>query len=151
MTSQYFEMSDLEDRVGKKVLIEVLDDNSDGTVDTRALERLIKDACSYVDSFLRRVYPLPLPGPEVPNEVQRLALDVAQAMLAERHPEYRKIDGAKLRERAEKELNDLAEGRRRLDVQGLPEPAANEGGTVLSNDPTRATPNPPVFSDMGDW
>lgn len=151
MAGIYFELADLEDRVSRTVLVQILDDDNNGTVDTAKFERLREDACAYVDGFLRRIYPLPLPGPEVPSEVKRLALDRAEAVLAVRHPEYRRIDGEKLKEQNRRELMDLAEGKTRLDVQGLPEPAANQGGTVRSNDPANVTPKAPVFSDMGDW
>ena len=53
-------------------------------------------------------------------------------------------DGALL-DRARQELKDLRNGVTRLDVEGTPEPAANQGGEVLSGNPDAPDPPPAMF------
>lgn len=146
----YITIADIEARIGKQAVIAICDDDNDGTPDTSVLDRFIADATSYVDGFLRGIYTLPLPEP-VPNEVKRLTLDVAVGYLAERHAEYVRYDGGKLLERARQNLVDLRTGKTRLDVQGAPEPAANQGGVVILQARGRTPEAPRIFDDLGDW
>ena len=123
----YITQQDLEDRLGAEVVKQLYDDNLDGTADAGPIARWIKDATSKVDSYLRGIYALPLALP-VPNEVSRLTLDVAEAMAARRHPNYVRRNWQELMAAAEKDLISLRRGTTRLDVQGAPEPGANQGG-----------------------
>lgn len=149
MTSAYFTQSDLENRLSANVVARALDDNNDGSADAGPVARLIADASSYVDGFLRGVYTLPL-SPSVPNEVKRLALDVAAAMLAIRHPAYVKFDGFEAMKLARADLKDLREGRSRLDIMTAPEPAANEGATIVDGTGnTDTTPHAQFFGNTG--
>jgi phage gp36-like protein len=149
----YITLSDLEDRITETVVRQILDDNVDGTPDANPLARVIEDAESYVEGFLRGNYSLTTLralGTSAPNEVKRLCLDIAVAHLYDRHPEYIRADGMKLMERARRDLIDLRKGVTRLDVVGSPEPAANEGGVMLSGDPEDPTPVPPKFFNNPD-
>ncbi len=137
-TSAYFAKADLEDRISVKSVARLFDDNVDGTADITALARLVADASSKVDSYLRNLYTLPLTAP-YPNEVIRLALDVAVAYCAQRHPEVVRKDWEKLMAQAEADLDRLRKGVTRLDVVSTPEPAANHGAAVIHNNPDRAT------------
>lgn len=144
----YIVQADLEDRVSAEVARQILDDNLDGTVDANPLARVIADAESYVEGFLRTVYDLTVIralGTGAPNEIKRLCLDVAVAYLFDRFPEYVRADGHKLLERARRDLTDLHKGLTRLDIVGTPEPAANRGGVVQSDDPDNPDPADKFF------
>ena len=149
MTSAYFTQAELESRLSAKVVAEIYDDANAGSASAAPIAALISDSSSKVDSYLRGVYTLPLTV--VPNEVKRLALDVAVAYAAQRHAEYVRRDWKPLMEQVEKDLKRLRTGETRLDVAGTPEPAANEGGNVVNG--TTAEPDTPFkfFSDMGDF
>lgn len=146
----YWDQQDLEARISPETVRQIFDDDYNGNVDGSAIARLQADSDSYVDGFLRGIYTLPLTV--VPNEVKRLSLDVAVAYAVDRWPDYVRVDGEKLRERARGDLMDLRNGKTRLDVVGTPEPGANEGGTVLSGDPDDPTPRDKFFIDgTGDF
>lgn len=133
----YITQTDLEARLSEATVRDILDDDADGYVDDDPLERVIADAESYVEGFLRVAYDLETIralGTDVPNEVKRLCLDIATAYLWERHPEYVRADGDKLLMRARLELVDLRRGLTRLDIEGAPEPPANRGGETRSGD-----------------
>lgn len=148
----YITIEDLKDRLSEQVLQQILDDDNDGDPDATVVDRLISDAESKVNAALRNLYTLPLPTPP-PNEVKRLALDVAEALAARRHPEYVRRDWEKLMSYADGELDKLSTGKRRLDVQSTPEPAANQRTEFRSGDPTSPTPASPPrrWDDMGDF
>ena len=152
-TIYYVRQADLVDRIGEQAVLDLLDYDRDGVADADKVQRLLLDAVSYVESFLRAEYDLDLlrgMNP-APNEVQRLVLDRAEAELYCRHPEFARFDGYKAKERCDAELEKLRRGTRRLDVVGPPEPAANEGGTTGSFD-TRARPRTPrTFDKLGDF
>ncbi len=158
--SAYFRREDLEARVSPQTVREVFDDDNTGTPSSTALARLIGDACSKVDSYLQPVYGLPLvptwddatdPGhllPIYPTEVVRLALDVAVAMLAQRHPEYVKRDWERLMKAAEDDLMKLRKSTTTLD-SAPPEPGANQGAHLTGG--VDGAPPVQIFDDMGDW
>jgi hypothetical protein len=84
----------------------------------------------------------------------RLILDRAAATIAVRHPEFVRFDGSKAIDQNRKELMDLSTGLPSLDVDGSPEPAANQVGDVYSmvNDPNYPDPPAPIFGgSMGDF
>jgi hypothetical protein len=150
----YVAEADLVDRIGKQAVVDMLDYDRDGVADPGKVSRLLLDAVSYVESFLRGKYDLAVlrAMSPPPNEVRRLVLDRAEAELYCRHPEFARFDGYKAKERCDHELEALVRGERRLDVVGAPEPAANEGGTTGSLDPRPpATSTPRVFDELGDF
>ena len=151
MTSAYFTKGDLEDRLSADVVRKCYDDNNIGTADSSPLGRLIRDASSKVDSYLRGMYPLPLAT--VPNEVQRLALDVAEAFAAKRFPEIVRKDWKELLKQAEKELESLRMGKTRLDVPTgqAPDPPANVGARVGSRVSDDGEETGGTFDKMGDF
>jgi phage gp36-like protein len=153
-TLYYVTAEDLADRIGAQAMVDMLDYDRDGVPDPPKVLRLLLDAVSYVESYLRGTYDLTvLRAMETPpNEVARLVLDRAEAELYCRHPEFARFDGYKAKDRCDHELRKLVEGARRLDVVGPPEPAANEGGTTGSFDPrTPAGRTPRMFDDLGDF
>jgi hypothetical protein len=153
-TLHYVTEADLVDRIGQQAVLDMLDYDRDGVADPGKVLRLLLDAVSYVESFLRTEYRLETlrAMKPAPNEVKRLILDRAEAELYCRHAEFARFDGMKAKERCDKELTALSLGHRRLDVDGTPEPAANQGGTTGTNDPgATLCPTPRVFDDLGDY
>ena len=150
----YITKKDLEDRISTVELQRIYDDNNDGQTDTTPVTRLIKDACSKVDSYLRGMYPLPWQG-SVPNEIVRLTLDVAEAFAAKRHPAVVKRDWKVLLEQAEKELGNLRSGKTRLDIPNYqaPDPPTNTGARTGFSGASVIDPEKPqgFWSDMGDF
>jgi phage gp36-like protein len=154
MTLYYVSEQDLVDRIGQQAVLDMLDYDRDGVADPGKVLRLLLDAVSYVESFLRGKYDLTFlrSMPTPPNEVTRLVLDRAEAELYCKHPEFARFDGYKAKDRCDHELEKLARGDRRLDIVGPPEPAANEGGTTVSSVPrARGSDTPRVFDKLGDY
>ena len=151
MTYPYIVQADLEQRISAERLKQIYDDNNDGTVDTDPIARLCKDASAKVAGYLRGVYDLAVIAADPPEEVIRLTLDVAVAYAAQRHPEYVKRDWEKLMRAAESDLMRLRKGETRLDVVSTPEPAANEGGSVVSTTVDADGQPGRIFDDMGDF
>lgn len=127
----FITLAQLTARVSESVMLRVLDDNDDGAVDTKVVEQLLVDATSKVRSHIGTIYELShIAEPAVQEEVVRLTLDVAQAMLAIRFPEAVRVDGYKMMEYADRELKKLREQFTNLGTKAAPEPAATVGGEV---------------------
>lgn len=155
---RYIVQADLEDRVSAQVLREITDDDVDETPDATVLARVIADAESTVESFLRKVYNLQalrdLAGADiddVPNEIKRLCLDLAVAYLWDRFPEYVRADGRRMRQDALDELRDLARGLRRLDDIDTVEPTAQVTVQARSGDPDDPDPADKFFMNPGSF
>lgn len=127
----FWALSDLQARLSAETVKQILDDDNDGTADTEPLARLRADSDSYVLGALRGIYDLTVIQASPPNEVKRLSLDAGVMYCAQRHPEYVRRDWEKLKRALDQDLDALRLGKRRLDVVGSPEPAANEGGSVV--------------------
>lgn len=154
MPYPYITQAELEARVSARVVQRVLDDDSDGSADVDAVTRVIADASSKVAGYLRTMYTLADVAANTPEEVRRITLDVAQAYLTIRHPEFFRGDGEALMRSAVSELKDLRKGLSRLDVEGTPEPAENAGGSVEQGDPAVFDPDchrPRFQWDDGDY
>ena len=149
-TPLYFTKAMLEARLSAKIVAELFDDNNDGTPDNAPIDLLRSDASGKVDGFLAPLGVLPLTLP-FPREVERLALDVAVALCAQRHAEVVRQDWEKLMKKAEEELMSLREGRTMLQ-RGSDDASANQGGTLLSGD--TGDPVDDIqrhWDDMGDF
>lgn len=125
----------IENRVSKLVLARLLDDDEDGNADTDAVTQLRLDSSGKAASCLAQVYPIDelrgMADGALPDEVVRLTLDVAQAMLAQRHPEFaRGVDGFELMKQAERDLRMVRKGETNLGVSTEPEPANNTASVV---------------------
>lgn len=136
----YWNVTDLQARLGAEVVLQCFDDDNDGAPDTAAIALLQADSDSKIEGYLRGIYSLDAVRADPPNQVKRLSLDFAVAYAAQRNPAYIRRDWAPLMAAAEREARDLREGRIRLDVEGSPEPAANQGGIV--EDAAGDTPEP---------
>lgn len=133
MALPYWSVTELEDRIGRENVLAFLDDDRDGEPDDGPVERLQADCDSYVEGYLRPIYPdLEVVRANPPNQIKRLSLDCADMMLSRRHPEYPRRDWLDMKVALDAELDRLRTGKIRLDVTGSPEPAANNGGNLIT-------------------
>lgn len=130
MSSPYYITQQmLSDRVSAAKLARVMDDDNNGTPDTSPVTQLIQDAEAHFESYARAIYPLStLRITTPPHEAVRLCLDIAEALLCRRFPKAASREWLPLWQATERELLMLREGKTRLDVDGNPEPGANQGG-----------------------
>lgn len=119
----YAAPQDLIDRFGERELVQLTDPDL-VAVNTSAVQRALDDAQAYIDSFVGRVYTLPLtgctkPAPVVgnphatvlvaPPQLTRIAVDVARYYL---YKDFAPEQEVYLRYKAaEKELLAIADGR----------------------------------------
>lgn len=123
--SAYFTQADLEARIGTSILVACFDDDNDGEADATAIARIVEDASSYCDGYFAALGILPFQG-DPPSTVKRLALDVAVAFVAQRHPEVLHRDWEALLKAASDELDGLRKGKTQLGLTAPDvEPAAN--------------------------
>ncbi len=122
-------------RVGPVVLTRNLDDQNVGEADDPAVTRLLRDASSKVLGAIKGNYPVDaikaMTAEELPEELVRVTLDQAVAMLCQRHPEVMRQDWVDLMKQADAELKALRMNERGLDTEGAPEPPKNTGGTIV--------------------
>lgn len=156
----FFTKALLEGRLSVKRVQRIFDDDNDGVVDSDPLMQLRRDASSKVASYLEPIGLMPrlealvnpttgellAPASGFPEEVVRLALDVAVALACQRFPEIMRQDWQTLMAQAEKDLDRLRTNKTSLGGQGAQE-AANEGGAIRSGDPLNPIPVPKVFAN----
>jgi phage gp36-like protein len=135
----------LEERLSVATVRRIFDDNNDGTADSGPLTRLLTDASSKLRATLGPLYDLDKLDPATSDELVRISLDIAHAYAAQRHPEFVRVDGFKLMQQAEKELEKIRAGLANLGTKGTPEPAANQGG-IVTEDPSLAEDESPHFA-----
>lgn len=133
------EDADVSARLSPAVVRRLLDDDNDGTADANALERLKLDASARVAGFMRGIYPIDtikaMAAEDLPEETKRLTLDGVVTYAAQRHPSYVGGDWVELWKAWTAELKEFRAGLTSLDVDGSPEPAANQGTEVSVGDP----------------
>lgn len=122
-------------RIGATALKRIFDDDRDGAADVDPVAQLLADAKSKVFGVCRGIYDLAALEANPPHELNRLILDVAVAYAAQRHPEVVRRDWVPLMAQVDADLSRLRAGKARLDVEGTPEPAANQGTEILVGDP----------------
>jgi len=135
-----------------RTVLQVFDDDDDGTPDPAAIAMLIDDASSYVLEFYYGNHKgVDISALDVPKALRRMALDVAHAYLAIRHAEYVRADGYKMMERIDKELGRMRDAYTRI-ADAPPDPPHNAGGAVgvIGDDAMPETPEG-FFDNMGDW
>ena len=135
--SAYFTQADLEARVGANIVVTCFDDDNDGVADASALARIIDDASSFCDGYYAALGLIPFQGTP-PATVKRLALDVAVAFVAQRHPEVLHRDWEALLDAARRELEDVRKGKTQLGLTAPDaEPIQNtvHASGVSSSDP----------------
>lgn len=149
IAGHYIDDAKLSARVGAKTYAACFDDTNSGTVNAQAVAQVIQDAEAQFDGFMRGVYPIPLSP--VPNQAVRICLDLAEAYTYLRNVEAARRDPDVILKRAREEMTDIRKGFVRLDVEGPPEPGANQGGEVHSGDPEHPTPPPKAFGAGTGW
>lgn len=137
---QYAAVQDLIDRYGTPELVQLTDPDNLVVVAARA-QRMLDDAQAYADSFVGRVYRLPLAGctkpatvpgdpptQVAPPQLTRIVCDVARYYLydnlAPEHEVYLRYKAA------EKELTAIAAGAVLLSC-----PWGGQPGALVANDP----------------
>ena len=152
-TGTYITQTDVERRFGSELVRLIYDDDASGALSTSeesALSDLIADAENMVEETIHKTYGddgltwLRAEGTSAPRSVKRRILDALRMYIAERHPQFIRID---LVEGWKRVKADLAELRLRdvsMAVTGTDiEPADNEGGYVRSGDPDDTDPKAP--------
>lgn len=129
----YTTLDALADRYGQDVLLSATDRASSpsGVVDVGVVNRAIADAGAVIDASLAVRYRLPLAS--VPPVVVDLALAIAIYKLHRFAPDP-KIE--KEHDQALRDLRDIADGRKKLDLAGI-EPATTGAGGVIATDRAR--------------
>ena len=153
MPYPYITQTELENRLSVQAVRRCLDDDADGDADSDAVTRFLTDASSKTRTYLagnHSAAQVTAIATTTPDEVKRLALDVAHAMLAQRHPEVFRVDGFALMRDAIAELKAL-----RLNETKIPGVTpTNEGGEsyVGSYDDWDEDEYSPHFLDgLGDF
>lgn len=75
----YCTQQDLEERLGRDVLVELTDIEKTGEVDATRVSRACDDATAEIDSYVQARYPVPFEP--VPPVVRRAAVTIAVALL----------------------------------------------------------------------
>ena len=149
----YITKAMLENRISTPVMLRVFDDANIGAVatDDAKVLQVIQDAEAHFESYARNVYALStLRVVNPPREATRLCLDVAEALTCRRFPKAASREWQPLWAAVEKELMNLRAGKTRLDVDGSPEPAANQGGEYYQEGETSGSGDqPPSFTYDG--
>lgn len=141
----YATQQDLIDRFGQRELVQLTDRTNvpPTTIDATVIARHLADATAVVDSYLGKVYALPLA--ETPPVVVKVTADIARYYA---HGKAADRDGPVARAHAEALawLKDVSRGLVQLDVGGAV-PAEAGGGSVRADPPGR------VFTrdSLGDY
>lgn len=148
----YIAQGAIELRLSAAVVRRIYDDLNSGSPESSTsdpLGQLIMDAEAKFEGYCRGIYDLAALRTAKPNEAVRLCLDIAEALAAKRFPRAMNRNWMDLEQSVNAELLSLRAGKTRFDVDGLPEPAANQGGYVSSGDVTSPDVRTPTFS--GSW
>jgi len=123
----YAVLADIEDLYGSDYLVTSADRLSDGTADATAVTAALLYASSHMDTFIGRVYNLPL-GTPLPDVLTKIAIDLAVYDLsAEAGPVSK--EKKRRHEAANKWLKLVSEGKVSLGV--ATEPTNSGGGFSL--------------------
>ncbi len=72
----YIALADIERRISPADLVRLADHDEDGTADAAVVSQAIEDAEGEIDSYLGKVYVVPIPAP-VPKVLQQKAVTMA--------------------------------------------------------------------------
>jgi len=152
----YIVQLDVEQRMTSALVRQIYDDDGSGALgasELAALTDIIADAENLVEESIRKTYGetglvwLRAQTTSAPRSVKRRCLDAVRMYIAERHPEYIRIDIEMGWKRVKADLAELRVREVELAVIGSPEPGVNEGATVQSGDPDSTTPLAKAFLD----
>jgi len=141
---------ELEDRVSKEVVKQVLDDDNDGTADGDPVRSLIGAVEGHILSTLETQYDTDaivdaMTVADASKKLMRtrlmlkgLALDFCEGRIYRRHPEYGRQDGQEQINSAQKILDKLIKTDQTL--PGISPQAANLGAEVFPDDETLEVP-----------
>ncbi len=128
----YCTLQDIKDQLPESVIIELTDDESNGTVNQGRVDAAIKAATDIINTYCRGLYPVPF-NP-VPGEILSVAVDIAKFNLFSRRGFNEDTADSVVVKRynaAIKWLENVAKGTVKLDYS-LPAPA-NEGGVSITS------------------
>ena len=132
----YFTQTDLDRAIGEALVLRLLDDDNDGTVDAGTLADLVADADGEINGYICRLYTYATIAASPPAPLRRLAVDVAIQLAYLRRPEFLNDKGETPWEgryrRAVAKLAEIRDGKFRLDVDGEPERPANVGADLFT-------------------
>jgi phage gp36-like protein len=125
----YFTQTDLENTVDAALVLRLLDDDNDGTVDSAPLAAVQLRVQSEMRGYLGRRYTLSTLEASPPESIRLLACELAVEFCYRRRPELANERGetpwnGRYKE-AIRRLGELRDGRFRVDVDGVPETPAN--------------------------
>lgn len=108
----YSTLDDLKNKIDEAALIQLTDTAGSGAVDAARAERAIRDADALIDSYVGKVYKVPM------NPVPHIVTDVSAALAVFNLHMFRSVDspvwnGA--REKALSFLREVAEGKAALE------------------------------------
>jgi phage gp36-like protein len=158
---RYVSSDDLRDRLNPTTYLAIFDDDNAGEGSANPVQLVIDSAEGEVDSYLITENALPLPaltGGKTDRLVKLCALDFAQALSYERHPEYARTFGEDAKKmsiwkRASERMGRIQAARQQLpDVveQAGPKPA-NVGGIVYDSGPRTITNSLDGTDNGGDF
>jgi hypothetical protein len=146
-----FTRKELEDRCSPITVQRVLDDYGEGSPSVDAIDQIRADASSRLRGKLGPIINLDALDPLVATEARRIGLDIADAMLAMRHPEVLRKDGVALMKLALKELDDIRTAKADFGTEKGPV-LGNDGADVTSGDVNDPEPREHfALSGTGDF
>lgn len=135
LTLPYAASQDLIDRFGEQELVQLTDRANvpPEQIDDTVVERALADATATVDSYVGKVYALPIGS--APPVLIKVCCDIARYYL---HGEAADKDSIVTRNQAAALawLRDVAKGLVQLDIEGIV-PGQPGGGTVRTSEPER--------------
>lgn len=152
----YCSQADVENAMGKNVILAIYDDDMDGVVDTVPMEACLAFGTSECDSFLRGHYDIVFPISPVPDEVKFAAVDFCVAYSARRRPDITRamseMSWTEFMKSANDRMKRYVEAMKRLPPStGTP---TNVGGVVraVAGGPSMlGSDRSQMWDDMGDW
>ncbi len=151
MPFPWLTQTDLEDRIGSELVRRLYDDDKDGVPDPGPVDRVLRDACSFVAGGLGPHYTVALltTMATVPEEIVRVSLDVAEAYAAKRYPRVVKRDWIPLMNEARLDIKQIRTGAANLGVTGSPEPSELAQGNAYINGEDDPDNYPDTFFKTG--
>lgn len=153
-----FTQAELEAEVSSEVVRQVFDDDNNGAADPLAVDRQREASATYILSGLRRVYPTLVTNVTawqsdlslVPPKLKQMALDHTVACMAKRHATYVRRDWKKLLDYVDDQIGRIRKtGLDSLGIDEAPEPATNQGGSIIAPGGLVGEAPPSFFNGCG--